>query len=58
MRIVHNTRDNTWWCCYDVYSKDFTTLQYSVETEINDITLENIGVRYGFVRAAKAWRSV
>ncbi len=58
MRVVHNIGDNTWWCCYDVYSKDFTTLQYSVETEINDITLENIGVRYGFVRAAKAWRSV
>lgn len=58
MRVVHNTRDNTWWCCYDVYSKDFTTLQYSVETEINDITLENIGVRYGFVRAAEAWKSV
>ncbi len=55
MRIVHNTQDNTWWCCYDVYSKDFSALQYTVETDINDITLENVGVRYGFARAAKAW---
>jgi hypothetical protein len=55
MRVVHNTHDDTWWCCYDVYSKDFTTLRYTVETTITDSTLENFGVRYGFARAAKAW---